>query len=153
MVNDKERFILALAKLVQPDDAGGAYEAMQPMLRLLNFPDRVWKARSALDAVATRKRRTIVPAYADIQAALTAWVRENPDPATMITDERMRGWEDSDHAWLRYWLAREREAFRPGGKGHVLSLLRVQAPRVWEYVTGRPLERDLRAAEAVLWQR
>ena len=131
----QEQFFRALAKLVQPDDPEAAYQAFQPMMSMLTHtPDRVWQSRMCLEAIATAKRRTIIPGYGDILAAIGQWCRDNPEATLAIGDERKAGWTQRDHSWLAYYEKRERENFMPRGKRNLLSLLREQCPAVVRYL-------------------
>lgn len=128
-----EKFMKALANLCQPDRPVEALANLAGMLPMLEtIPPRCWASRACLDAVATHKRRTVVPSYGDIIAACTAWCRENPDPALRIGDQRKARWSLMDHLWLKWF---DREEFAQG-RAHALSLLRAQAPSVWSFVTG-----------------
>ena len=133
----QEQFFRALAKLVQPDDPEAAYQALKAMAAMLtNTPERVWQSRKCLEAIATAKRRTIVPSYADLQSAIGQWLRDNPDTQA-ITDDRMAGWTDMDHRWLAYYNKRKAEGFAPRGKTNLVSLIRGQAPTIIPFLASQ----------------
>lgn len=138
-----EKFMALLAKLVQPDrpaEAAGALRGMIPMLT--SVPWACWGSRTCLDAVATAKRRTVVPSYADISAAMTAWHREQPPTQGQIADASKADWSDMDHSWHRFWDKRQGEDFqgKPGfksrGRENCISLIRQAAPKIAEYIDG-----------------
>lgn len=133
----QEQFFRALAKLVQPDDPEAAYQALKSMAAMLtDTPERVWQSRKCLEAIATAKRRTIVPSYADLQSAIGQWLRDNPDTQA-ITDDRMAGWTDMDHRWLAYYNKRKAEGFAPTGKASLVSLIRGQAPTIIPFIASQ----------------
>lgn len=138
----QRRWCASLAKLVQPDRAVDAADALVAMLPMLStFPPEVWSSRSALDAVATCRRRTVVPSYSDIASALGQWVRDNPSrvPALAAPD----GLHERDWIWVRYF-ERRRDAGFPsvGGLGrtsveiraNLLSLVRAQSKPAHDYL-------------------
>ena len=137
MTPDKARWIAKLAQMVQPDRQEQAVEALTGMVKILDVPDRVWQSRSCLDVVATAKRRTIVPSYADLQSAIGQWLRDNPDTAHALTDERMAGWSEMDHKWLAYYNKRKAEGFAPRGKANLVSLIRGQAPTIIPFISAQ----------------
>ena len=133
----QEQFFRALAKLVQPDDPEAAYQALKAMAAMLtNTPERVWQSRKCLEAIATAKRRTIVPSYADLQSAIGQWLRDNPDTQA-ITDDRMAGWTEMDHLWLAFYTKRKAEGFAPRGKANLVSLIRGQAPTIIPFIAAQ----------------
>ena len=132
-VDQRMRFMEALGLLCQPDRSTEAVETLAKMLPMLaTVPGRCWASRSCLDAVATWKRRTVVPSYGDIQAACGQWCRDNPDPALRLGDQRKADWQPMDHMWLSWF---DRGDFKRG-RGNALSLLRSQSPKAHAFVTG-----------------
>ena len=130
----QEQFFHALAKLVQPDDPEAAYQALKPMSAMLsNTPERVWQSRQCLEAIATAKRRTIIPSYADLQSAIGQWLRDNPD-TTAIPDDRMAGWSEMDRRWLDFYRTRKAEGFVPRGRSNLMSLIGQQAPAILPFI-------------------
>lgn len=130
----QEQFFRALAKLVQPDDPEAAYQALKPMSAMLsNTPERVWQSRQCLEAIATAKRRTIIPSYADLQSAIGQWLRDNPD-TTAIPDDRMSGWSEMDRRWLDFYRTRKAEGFVPRGRSNLMSLIGQQAPAILPFI-------------------
>jgi hypothetical protein len=136
---NRQRFMAALAKLVQPDnaeEAGRALLAMIPMLA--DMPERAFASRTCLNAVATAKRRTIVPSYADIRNAIGAWEREQPRAPAI---GEAAGLDENARMWLAYFRRREDEYFhtqngRPSSREHCLSLVKAQSLAAWERITG-----------------
>jgi len=133
MTPDKARWIAKLAQMVQPDRQEQAVEALTGMVKMLDVPDRVWQSRSCLDVVATAKRRTIVPSYADLQSAIGQWLRDNPD-TTAIPDDRMSGWSEMDRRWLDFYRTRKAEGFVPRGRSNLMSLIGQQAPAILPFI-------------------
>lgn len=130
----QEQFFRALAKLVQPDDPEAAYQALKAMASMLvRTPERVWQSRQCLEAIATAKRRTIVPSYADLQSAIGKWLRDNPD-TTAISDDRMSGWSEMDRRWLDFYRTRKAEGFVPRGRSNLMSLIGQQAPAILPFI-------------------
>ena len=136
-----QRFMKALAPLVQPDkpeDAALALSAMVPMLK--DIPDRAWASRGCLEAVIAADRRTIVPGLQIIRTAILQWLRDNPDRAPQLEDGTKAGWSEGDHHWLAYWRRRQAKGFEVDPpfhrttRQHTLSLLHTHAPRVEAYV-------------------
>jgi hypothetical protein len=137
MTPDKARWVARLALLVQPDHHERAVEALTGIVSMIQAPDRVWQSRGCLDVVATSKRKTIIPGLADIQSAIAAWLRDNPEPAKAITDERMAGWTDIDRAWLTFYEKRKGEGFAPRGRANLISLIRSQAPIIIPFLAAQ----------------
>lgn len=135
MTPTKARWIFKLACLVSPDDKDKAAAALTPIVEMLEMPERVF-CQETLVPVSIAKRRTVIPALNDIQAALQVWLKENPDPQPAIMDKRMEHWDAWDHRWHAYYAARLQEGFKPLGRPHLMSLLRVEAPRVAQYLDG-----------------
>ena len=138
---EQRRFVALLARLVQPDRPDEASAALAKMLPMLGgFPLSVWKSRTVLDAVATCKRRTVVPSYADITAVFAAWLHDNPEPTLPLPGNL----KPADWEWVRYFQRREAEGFsriegtpaRSTPREHLLSLLRSQSKAAHDYVTG-----------------
>jgi len=132
-ISQPEKFMKALAALCQPDRSTEALAALVAMLPMLEtVPGRCWASRSCLDAVATAKRRTVVPSYGDIQAACGQWCRDNPDPALRLGDQRKADWLPMDHMWLTWF---DRGDFKRG-RHNAMSLMRDQSPKAHAFVTG-----------------
>jgi len=136
-----EKFMSALAKLVQPDNPEEAATALVAFLPMLtDMPLRAFASRECLNRVATSKRRTIIPSYADIRAAIIGWEREQPRP--MAIGGEAAGLDDAGRMWLAYFRKREDEHFRngdgkpPSSRAHVLSLVKQQSLAAWERITG-----------------
>ena len=88
MTPDRLKFCSAVAKLTQPDRAEEAVAALVAMLPMLaDVDDRAFTNRECLNRVVTIKRRTIVPAYADVREAMTSWLKDNAPPALPSPDE------------------------------------------------------------------
>jgi hypothetical protein len=136
------KFMGALAKMVQPDDPTEAAKALDALLPLLDkIPERAFASRTFLEDVATRKRRTIVPAFADVVFCYNQWVRDHPDHEA-IEQEAPEHLADMDLAWWKYFRLRESESFgsvggRPASsREHVLSLVKQQSLPAWQAITG-----------------
>lgn len=139
----RERFMAALAKLVQPDNAEEAGRALANMLPMLtDMPEHAFASRTCLNAVATAKRRTIVPSYADIRNAVGAWQREQPGAPAI---GEAAGLDENARTWLAYFRRRENEYFhtqngKPSSRELVLSLVKQQSLQAWERITGNEAE-------------
>jgi hypothetical protein len=154
ITEQRQKFFGALAKLVQPDDSEGAARSLAPIMAMVDdVPEFAFASRECLNRVASAKRRTIVPAYADIRSAMLSWVQNQPREALPgLEDEQ--GLDGMDLSWYRYFRARQAEGFkplrhgRPSSREHVLSLVLAQSRPAWERITGvRPAWRDVPSQE------
>ena len=134
-------FMRALASVVNPAFPGETEQSFLTMLGLLeNIPDRAWRSRKCLEAVATSPRQGRVPTLVEIQTAISQWLRDNPDSPSAIQDQRKAGWTKADHAWLSYWHRRlaggfgEDPPFSATTRDNALSLLRQQSMTAFKYV-------------------
>lgn len=138
-MSDRELWAAKLAMLVQPDRPAEATKALQTVVAMLDadMPARCFTSKSALDAVASCKRRTIVPALADIRTALLQWLRDQ-DRAKVEGD-----WRNEDEHWMNYYRKRHMEGFSPVGdrqngiEANLLDLIREQSPRAYRRITGQ----------------
>lgn len=134
VMNGRSAWPDKLSVLVAPDRPAEAAEALRKIATLLgDMPDRCFTTRSALEAVATCKRRTTIPAYGDIRNAMIAWIRDNPEQHT--GGGRPSDWSPEEHAWADYWFTREGEGFKrisdhADPRANLVSLLHQQAPKV-----------------------
>lgn len=72
----QRRWVLLVAQLVYPLDPARAGAALLPILEQIDLPDMAFTQDSAR-AVARGERRLAIPDFAELEAALTAWWREN----------------------------------------------------------------------------
>lgn len=79
--------------------------------------------------------RSYFPAYDEMRAQLVAWWNERkPQIAPQITDARYDGLTPEEQHWLRYYDRAFARGFDGTSPARVDSLLRAQAPRVWERI-------------------
>ena len=113
------------------------------------YPDACYTTRS-LEAVAAAS--PYWPTYADLVKRLGDWWKDNRPPEPFrLTDDRARGMNAMEQHWLAYWHTRVSEGFGPTHKTSVddktpdqreanaLDLIRCQAPKVWERITGQKM--------------
>lgn len=140
-------FMRDLARIINPEfweKTAEAYWAMIPMLG--DVPDRCWRSRKCLEAVALAPRKARTPNIGDLRAAIFQWVRDNPDGTPRLTDPTTDGWDTMDHQWWSYWLLRSKNDFdavrTPGAefprttRAHTLSLIKGQSPKAYARIIG-----------------
>lgn len=148
MSETRRRFLAGLAKLVQPDNAEEAATALIAMLPMLtDIPEDAFASRECLNRVSTAKRRTVIPAFGDIVAAMNSWVREQPG-RPLLADPRATSLSDMDQMWVQFFERREAERFGPVGNRRAttrescLAFVRSQSLQAWSYLTGEPFHTE-----------
>lgn len=140
-------FMRDLARIINPEfweKTAEAYEAMIPMLG--DVPDRCWRSRQCLEAVALAPRKARTPNIGDLRMAIFQWVRDNPDGTPRLPDRATDGWESIDHQWWAYWVLRSKHNFdkvkTPGAeferttRAHVLSVIKRNSPKAFARIIG-----------------
>ena len=120
-------FMGNLAMLVSPAKPEETAQSLKAMCRMLgDIPERAWRSRSALDAVATSERRSTVPTYGDIRRALVQWVRDNPDKLALPAPEGKAPLSSEALAYCRTFAQRWRDG---ADKKLITSIAKQHYPR------------------------
>ena len=120
-------FMGNLAFLVSPAKPEETAQSLKAMCRMLtDIPERVWRSKSALDAVATCERRGTVPTYGDIRKALVQWSRDNPERLALPAPDGKRPMSSEAVAYCRTFARRWNEG---ADKKVIVSIAKQYYPR------------------------
>jgi hypothetical protein len=121
------------------------------MQRMLgdHFPDAAYAGKS-LEAVASKSQYW--PTYVELSKRLGDWWDSHkPAEPLQIGSSRLDGLSGDELRWVAYWHARLGEGFGPvyssspdekslsERRETILDLIRCQAPRAWERITGQQM--------------